>query len=181
MTQCSKCGARIEGVGKFCSNCGTSQAGSASQSPSEKADGSLFRGVKIIGAVILALIVISTLRDNRPTNNLSSNYPNYSTPVNSAPAIGTPVGSAPASSAPPQHKSGNVANDRMLAIGRTEQATALGYAVGEGCHGVRAFYMGTTRAVAQHSGVCDAATGLVTPCRLAPTPQAARRFSNAPY
>lgn len=37
---------------------------------------------------------------------------------------------------------GNVANDMLLALSSTEQATHLGNMVAEGCVGVRAFYMG---------------------------------------
>jgi hypothetical protein len=40
---------------------------------------------------------------------------------------------------------GNEANDRLFALTKTGQATALGAVTGEGCVGRRAFYMGSSR------------------------------------
>jgi hypothetical protein len=41
---------------------------------------------------------------------------------------------------------GNVANDRLLALPKHEQALALGEVAGEGCVGNRAFYSGISKA-----------------------------------
>lgn len=47
-------------------------------------------------------------------------------------------------SASPSMSTGNEANDRMLALPESEQASNLGKVVNEGCVGKRAFYMGTS-------------------------------------
>jgi hypothetical protein len=39
----------------------------------------------------------------------------------------------------------NIANARLLKFSSSEQASFLGLAVGEGCRGVKAFYMGSSK------------------------------------
>jgi hypothetical protein len=54
---------------------------------------------------------------------------------------------APVSTAPRlgSKSTGNEANDRLLALPKSEQALMLGRAAGEGCVGNRAFYMGISK------------------------------------
>ncbi len=52
------------------------------------------------------------------------------------------AGSGPPLLAKNSNKTGNVANDRLLALGEVQQAAMLGQVVGEGCIGETAFYDG---------------------------------------
>jgi hypothetical protein len=90
----------------------------------------------IVGAslAVLLLIIISL----NSTNEQSSS-------VTAAPVVSPST--APISTTPriPVKRTGNEANDRLLAGSNSDQALMLSAVVGEGCLGNRAFYMGISK------------------------------------
>jgi len=94
------------------------------------------KALVIVGALLaLLLLIIISLNS---TNGQSSN-------VTAAPTVSPSI--APVSTTPRivSKTTGNEANDRLLALSKTEQALMLGKAAGEGCVGNRAFYMGIAK------------------------------------
>ena len=94
------------------------------------------KALVIVGAFLALLLVIIISLNS--TNGDSSS-------VTAAPAVSPSV--APVSTTPriASKSTGNEANDRLLALPKSEQALMLGKAAGEGCIGNRAFYMGISK------------------------------------
>jgi len=79
--------------------------------------------------------------------------PNDSTSVSRSPVVIPASSTAPVTPRQPAKvkttgitfNTGNVASDRLLALPARDQAHALGLAVGSGCNGTQAFYMGMSQ------------------------------------
>jgi hypothetical protein len=128
MAFCTACGSQVEDQ-NFCGKCGANLRPTAAiPSPASppvkwKANGCLVVLLVVVGIfVILAIVGSLSDRDG------SSSRPSEST---STPAVKTQT-------------TGNEANDRLFALTKNGQASALGVVIGEGCVGRRAFYMGSS-------------------------------------
>jgi predicted nucleic acid-binding Zn ribbon protein len=122
---CVQCGTEIASGDSFCSKCGKPAAPRLPVAQNNKKTRTPVWLWLLIGFVAIIAMLIAASPDNSPTS---------SQPVATIPA--------PASVKP---KTGNVANDRLLAMSEGEQATYLGAVVEDNCVGERAFYMGLNR------------------------------------
>jgi hypothetical protein len=91
----------------------------------------------VIVGVMVALLLIVIISLNSTSGQSSS--------VTAAPSLSPAI--APVSTTPriASKSTGNEANDRLLALPKSEQASMLGKVAGEGCVGNRAFYMGISK------------------------------------
>lgn len=127
MAFCSVCGSKIEDQ-NFCSKCGAnvrlSVANTSPASPiKRKTHGCLVVLLVFVGIfVILAIVGSLSDRDGSPSSRRQTRE---------------------------SDSTGNVANDRLLALSGVDQAAALAAAVQGGCHGQYAYYMGIYRKTGQ--------------------------------
>lgn len=128
---CPKCGSKNAEASRYCSQCATALIQSIAPvvpaTPAQKKHSSRILFAWIFGGVALLVILAVSISDtpDHPTETIR--------PTNPAPIE---------QAAPAKASTGNIANDRLLALSEREQAFALGVVLNSGCTGDRAFYMG---------------------------------------
>lgn len=141
---CFNCGQPVPDGGQFCPKCGTAVVAigslpTRSQIHPETKSESDQRGARLVITLgVVVLIIIATIAFMFSTNTPSSVPPKSSIDNHSA-VPSEPV--APRAEKRMRH-TGNAAQDMLIAYTESEQAAFLGMAVGEGCVGTQAFFMG---------------------------------------
>lgn len=113
---CSKCGFQNADSAKFCSECAAPLSGPSGQ-PDSKSSSKLLLWL-LLGAISL-IVIISASISNHDGEQLTPPAGQGTTP-----------------------RTGNIANDKLLALSAAEQAYALGAIVNDNCTGDKVFYMG---------------------------------------
>src|SRR6266851_4472000 len=147
---CASCGTELSDPQQFCPKCGASLAVvppppkqrpvAVPAPPKLKRPSSNSRSpfLWLMAGVLIIVVAVSVTSNLHETSGEGSSSKKE---VRSESAEGNP--SIPRAAESP-FNTGNVANDKLLALPEKEQALYLGAVANASCHGTRAFYMGSS-------------------------------------
>lgn len=123
---CSNCGAQIGANPNFCSNCGKAMR-SIVPAVQPKPNSKGWWVLLIVPLFLVGLVAWAVINSSSQQVRLEKAYEKEPS-LRPAPVV--------------ESSTGNIAHDRLMGLSAAGRAVVLGQAVGEGCIGDRAFYMG---------------------------------------